>query len=557
MEFKRRLFKLSSYLRSFPGFIVEKDEGYLRRFTSSEWTEYELWLFRHRGFTLHSLSEMYKTSRTFKIKPKISIIMPVYNPAPDEFYMAIRSILWQSYPFWELCLVDDASESKSYLNALGRIRDKRIKVYFKESNSGIAETSQYALEKATGDYVALMDQDDELYPDALYAFVKELQEKEIDYFYSDRDMLSPNGRRYMHLFKPDWSPEYLLSCNYASHLEIYARHLVTEVGGFDSRYEGSQDYGLVLKVTGNTGKVVHYPMVLYSWRQSQKSVARELGQKGYAFESGVRVIYDLLKRRNLPVREVFEDKDLWRGHYRITWDEEELAREKIALIAVGRSFEERSRICSLVKQYLNRFDVECFLSDYRVSDINDTLRRIKAGRKVFFAVDAIDAIVTPGLVDMIGYLRIDGVSVTGAKFYDGNRIFNVGISVSDSGKILLAYRNGAFEEKGYGAVASVPRNVSFVYPAFWCSPIGVLRQNGYLDEDCGYFLSCMRFYIKTVNLDERIVCVPYMSLNVDMGKIDYKADLEDLREEISGTGFRDPYYNPNLTDTNEDFGIKL
>jgi cellulose synthase/poly-beta-1,6-N-acetylglucosamine synthase-like glycosyltransferase len=234
-----RIKRLRARILKVPTFLYEESDVFLKRYVLSEWNEYELWLLRNRLFSIQGLRNLYKKVKKFRKKPRISIIMPVYNPDPWEFKQAVDSILWQVYPHWELCIVDDFSDNREYLKLLGKLRDRRIRVHISDRRRGIAETSQYALQIAAGDFVATMDQDDELYPDALFSFVNLLQDNEIDYFYSDRDMISPQGKRYMHFFKPGWSPEYLLSFNYVTHLEIFNKKLIQDVGGFRKEYEGS------------------------------------------------------------------------------------------------------------------------------------------------------------------------------------------------------------------------------------------------------------------------------------------------------------------------------
>ena len=550
--------KLRGYLFKLPAFLYKKDESFLERFTLSEWSEYELWLFRNRNFTLHKLKELNKKVNKFKIKPKVSIIMPVYNPDPYEFRQAIDSVLWQVYPYWELCLVDDCSDNLNYLKVLGRLVDRRIKIKVKNKNTGIAETSQDALEMATGEYIALMDQDDELYPDVLYSFVNILQSSEIDYFYSDRDMISSGGKRYMHFFKPDWSPEYLLSCNYASHLEIYNKGPVLDVGGFRKDYEGSQDYDLTLRVTEQTDKIYHYPVALYSWRQSQSSVASNHDIKSYAYKSGIKAITDTVKRRNLPAKNVTEHHSLWRGHYKIIWDDKVLSKRKIFLITVCRDPGETDRLRQLFENAKGSFDIKFISTDYNIKNINGVLEDIHRDGYVFFCDDNVTEVVTVGLVDMLGYLSIDGVGAVGCKFVDSdNKIFNVGLSVTISGKILFSYRGSPVDEEGYGAVASVPRNVSLVFPSFWGCKSFLLQERRFLCSGKGYFHSVMNFFKMIIKSGERITCVPYMCLRIDKDRLNYDNEMNVFLDQWAKEGLKDKYYNPNLTDIYEDYGLKI
>ena len=555
---KRSFRRLAGRFFKRPAFMYEKDEGFLKRFTSSEWTEYESWLLRNRLFTLHKLNEMYKEAKSFRKKTKISILMPVYNPDPSEFKHTIDSILWQAYPYWELCIADDVSDNLGYLDILRETGDRRIRVHTCKQHSGIAGTSQYALKMATGEYVALMDQDDELYPDALFAFVNILQHHEIDYFYSDRDMISSHGKRYMHFFKPGWSPEYLLSFNYATHFEIYKKSLISDIGGFRTDYEGSQDYDLVLRATEQTERIYHHPMVLYSWRQSQGSVASDLEMKTYAFRSGVKAVKDALKRVNLKVEDVVENSDIWRGHYRIIWDKESFLDKKIFFFTIGRDEKETNRLKHLFEKVNSSFNLSLTSADYNIGSINKALRSINQEGYVFFCDDTVTEIVFQGLIDMLGYLSIDGVDAVGCKFLDfDNKIFNAGISITDSGRVLFSYRGKAHDEPGYSAVASVPRNVSAVFPSFWGCKVSELKKRGYFKNGVSYTYAALDYFLEIIKSGRRITCVPYMCLRINKDLLNYDDDISAFAEKWIKEGMKDKYYNPNLSDVSEDYGIKI
>jgi len=551
--------KLLTRLLRYPPFYYEDNQSCLARQVQSEWNEYELWLTRNRLFTVSGLKALHQQVRQMKIKPKVSIIMPVFNPVPFEIKQAIESVQWQAYPCWELCLVDDFSGNREYLSLLKGHRDRRVKVHLRDSHGGIAETVQYALERAAGDYVAFLDQDDVISPDALYSFIFALQSRKIDYFYSDRDMISPQGRRYMHFFKPDWSPEYLLSFNYTVQFEVFSKQLVLESGGVRKDFEGSQDYDLALRVTERTSNVYHHPMVLYSWRQSPKSIAADHSAKSYVFLSGVKAVLDAVRRRNLPVKDVIEIPDLWRGHYRIIWDGPSLLDTRVTFILLSNSPEEDQRLKVILKECAGRFAGHEFRdADYSSGSVNAQLRNIHHDGYVVFCDSSVKEIVSEGLVDMLGYLNIDGVEASGAKFVNGDNVIdNVGMAVASSGKVLKCYRGAGFNEAGYGAVAAVPRNVSLVSPSFWACSARTLRERGFLSGSNTYYSSALGFFKNIIGTGRRIVCVPYMCLRVSEEAAGSEEALRDFSMQWMKEGMQDIYYNPNLTDINEDFGIKI
>ncbi len=219
--------------------------------------------------------------------------MPTYNPQEDWLRPAIESVLGQVYENWELCIADDASTAPHVGDILDQFAraDSRIKVVRRPENGGIAAASASALEVATGEFVALLDHDDLLRPHALHRVVELLQsDPELDVIYSDEDMLLSDGQYGKPFFKPDWSPDLLLSVNYVCHFLVLRRDLVERTGGFRPGFDGAQDHDLVLRATEQARHVGHVPDVLYAWRQVPGSVALTGDAKMYAYEAGQRAV---------------------------------------------------------------------------------------------------------------------------------------------------------------------------------------------------------------------------------------------------------------------------
>ncbi|NJO20638.1 MAG: glycosyltransferase, partial [Spirulinaceae cyanobacterium RM2_2_10] len=218
---------------------------------------------------------------TWPTPPLISVLVPVYNVESRWLERAIRSVQAQIYPHWQLCIAD-APRQPGVRSQLERLQaaDPRLQVTFRAENGGIAAASNSALALATGAYIALLDHDDELAIDALYAIAQHLrQHPETDLIYSDEDCIDARGRRQRPQFKPDWSPDFLHSQMYLCHLSVYRTALVRDLGGFRSEYDGAQDYDLALRVTEKTPRIQHLPQVLYHWRQLPTSSAAGLAAK--------------------------------------------------------------------------------------------------------------------------------------------------------------------------------------------------------------------------------------------------------------------------------------
>jgi len=219
--------------------------------------------------------------------------MPVYNSDERWLIRAIESVTQQVYPNWELCIADDASTELHVIRIIEHFRqiDPRIKLIRREVRGHIAAASNSALLTATGDYIALLDHDDELSIDALFEVVRLInRHPEADLIYSDEDKIDTTGHRIEPFFKPDWSPFLLLNINYITHFAVIRRHVVNTVGGFRDAYIGSQDHDLFLRVTAQTDHVFHIPKILYSWRKAATSAALSADIKNYAYEASFRAV---------------------------------------------------------------------------------------------------------------------------------------------------------------------------------------------------------------------------------------------------------------------------
>ncbi len=246
----------------------------------------------------------------------LSVVTPVYDPPREAFEACVRSVLTQDYDHWEWCLADDCSPAPWVWPRLQELaaKDPRIKVTRRDANGGISAATNSALELATGEFVVLLDNDDQLTPDALGAINHELWiDPTIDYLYSDEDKVDDDGNFFDLFEKPDWSPERLLCQNYCSHLSALRRSIVTDVGGFRPEYDGAQDYDMVLRVTERARKVAHVQRVLYHWRAVEGSTATSVDAKPYAVDAGQRAVADALQRRGVPGEVV----DIGYGYHRV------------------------------------------------------------------------------------------------------------------------------------------------------------------------------------------------------------------------------------------------
>ncbi len=265
--------------------------------------DYAEWIRRYDTLNETDRAAIQRQVASWEHPPLISVVMPVYNTPEKYLEQAIDSVREQLYPHWELCIVDDASPNPRVRKILKRYaqRDPRIKVAYRSENGHISVASNDALAMATGDYIALLDHDDTLAEHALYWVASEIvRHPDAELIYSDEDKIDEKGRRCDPYFKPDWNPELLLGQNYISHLGVYKRERVLDIGEFRPGFEGSQDWDLVLRFTDDLdpAQIRHIPAILYHWRMLSGSTARDQGAKPYVVDAAKRAITETLERRD-------------------------------------------------------------------------------------------------------------------------------------------------------------------------------------------------------------------------------------------------------------------
>ena len=242
----------------------------------------------------------------------------MYNPKQRDLEECIASVLAQTYSNWELLLVDDKSPDANARKVMERAAaiDDRIRVAYRAENGGIVAASNDGLAMATGEFVALLDNDDVLEPDALAEVVAKFESDPlIDYVYTDETLMTADGKIIERFFKPDWSPERFRSQMYVCHLSVIRRSLMEEVGGFRKGYDGSQDYDLILRVTEKARRVGHVRKLLYHWRMATGSVSNDAFAKPYAYDAAVLALQDHCER--VGIRGEVQRLEKYPGNYHV------------------------------------------------------------------------------------------------------------------------------------------------------------------------------------------------------------------------------------------------
>jgi len=503
--------------------IDKPTETDLKRWATSEWIEYQAWIFHHSFLTLHDWQQLRDEKLAYR--PLLSIITPVFNTNPDYLQECIYSIQTQAYPNWELCLVDDGSDkvqTKEYLTSIAK--DPRIHLHILPNNQGICKATNQAISMAKGKYIVFLDHDDRLAPDALYWVVKTLDKyPATDIIYSDRDNLSLNGLRFMHLFKPDWSPETLLSGNYLFHMMVYRREFINQLQGVQVGKEGSQDYDLILRAAEKNPQIQHIPKVLYHWRQHEQSVSMEHNAKEYAYTAGIQALQDSLTRRGLKAK-VSENSQLWRGHYRV----------KFESAAINYKILQLDSLQNYAQQVNQAF----------IDTENDL---VILGHNV-------EAVDEESIAELVSWLQIVGI-VTGKIIDTQGNLLHAGLVQCPTGIPLALYAGFPEDNHGYMAVTKIVRNVSSPHPACCVLKRSLWQRLDGLNVKYNGPHALLDFALRSLSINQRIVYNPSArfiatDLQIDWPDEQYFAEKwQDWLEQ------GDPYYNQYLTLQSNDMGL--
>lgn len=478
--------------------------------------------------------------------PLFSIVTPVYNTPADVLAAMLSSVRKQRFEDWELCLVDDCSPEPHVREMLERAaaEDGRIRVGHREENGGIVAASNDALAMAQGEFVALLDHDDELHPAALAKVAEAIAATpEADYVYTDEDKIDRAGRHSGPFFKPDWSPERMRTQMYTCHLSVMRRRLVEEVGGFDPELEGSQDWDLVLKVTERARRVAHVPEVLYHWRMLETSTAGAGEEaKPWAFEAGTRAIQAHCDRIGLPAA---AERDLEKpGVYHLR---PRLQREPLVSIVIptaGGSREVRFQQVNLVEHCVRSIVETSTYENYEIVCVTDRgvgpalverLREIAGermrvvpfegpfnfsekinrgvlhseGERLLLLNDDTEMVTPDWIERMVMYTELEEVGAVGARLiWEDGRPQHVGILFENGGYPGHIYRGFSPDFPGYSDNVFVAQNYLAVTAACLMTTRAAFEDVGGFSPVFPNNYNDMDFCLKLCNSGRRVVYDP-------------------------------------------------
>ncbi|MEE4175662.1 MAG: glycosyltransferase family 2 protein [Xanthomonadales bacterium] len=525
---------------------------------------------------------------------RVSILMPVYNVEPRWLQSAIDSVKNQWYPHWQLCIADDCSTREDTVALLRSLDDPQIVVTRLDENRNISGASNEALKSADGEFIALLDHDDELTPDALFRVMQAINEQGFDFVFSDEDKIDEAGHPCEPHYKSSFSPELFLSQNYLCHLAVIRAELVRAVGGFTPGTDGAQDYDLFLKVLERTTKIGHIPRVLYHWRKVPGSTAAEFSDKSYAQQAGVRSLEASVARRGwdatvengpypgtyrvqrrvqgsplvsivIPFKDKPELLDLCLGSIR-----EQSTYTKLDIVGISNNSTEPETFEAMERWSRADDRIRFFEHDipFNFSALNNfAVQNAVRGDYVLMLNNDIE-IISPAWVEaLLEYAQDPEVGVVGGKLYYPDRTLqHAGVIVGLGGVAGHSHKHLGAEDPGYKYRPHLPQSVSAVTAACCLVRRAVYEEVGGLDEtQFRIAFNDVDFCLRVMALGLRNVYTPYCEAwhheSVSRGyedtwekKARFDREIMAFRERHADfLGAGDPYYNPNLTLSQENF----
>ncbi len=548
--------------------------------------QYAAWLARNAPGP-DEVAEWRAEARALEYRPLMSVLTPVHDVDEPFLRRCLDSVLAQAYDQWELCVVDDGSTRPHVAKVLAEYaaRDHRIRAEALAKSQGIVGASAAALRMARGEFVALLDHDDELAPDALLEVAKLLdRERDLDLVYSDEDKLDDGGRRVEPFFKPDWSPDLLLSMNYVCHLTVVRRTVMESVGGFRVGFDGSQDYDLLLRVTERTQRIGHVPKILYHWRKVANSTAADRAAKPYAFETGRKALVEALERRGAAGRVDMPMGGLYTVRYPIrgtplvsiiipTRDRLPLLRSCLDSIEAKSTWRHREVLVvdngsvepathAYLRSLEQRVRVVEDRSPFNWSAINNGAVRAATGELLLFLNNDVEVVTPDWLEAMIEHAQRPEVGAVGAKLlYPDDRLQHAGVVLGIGGIAGHAFKYRPSAEDGYFSLPHVIRNCSAVTGACMMVRRKVFDDVGGFDESLPVAFNDIDFCLRLRQRGLLVVYTPqailYHKESATRGKLHPPEDERRMYDRWGALLKRDPFYNPNLSLHHEDYRLAL
>ena len=539
-----------------------------------------------------------------------SILVPLYNTPKGFLTAMLDSVMAQTYENWELCLADGSDADHGYVGEICQEYAKRQNtgsnkqriVYQKlERNEGISGNTNRCLALATGEYLGLFDHDDILHPSVLYEYAKAINEQGADYLYCDETTFKDNDINKMLTmhFKPDFAIDNLRANNYICHFSVFHKSLLEGDELFRSKYDGSQDHDMILRLTDRAKKVVHIPKLMYYWRSHAGSVASGIQAKSYAVDAAKGAVGEHLKKHgyhHFKITSTRAFETIFKISYQI------MGNPKISILIANKDHETDLRRCItsiLEKSTYDNYEIIVVENNSQTPEIEQYYQELEGEERVkviryqgsfnYSAVNNLGAGQAEGdyllllnndtqvisvnwMEELLMYAQREDVGAVGAKlYYEDKTIQHAGVVLG-----LGAHRTAGHshykqhrENLGYMGRLCYAHNVSAVTGACLLVAKKLYEEVGGLDESFAVSLNDVDFCIKLRQRGYLNVFTPFAELyhfeSISRGLDDqgekarrYEEESARFRErwkEVLEKG--DPYFNPNFSLDRSDFSLKI
>ncbi|MCR5587879.1 MAG: glycosyltransferase [Lachnospiraceae bacterium] len=544
----------------------------------------------------HAEKNIMKTEK-LEYNPLISVVIPVYNVSERILSECIDSVLNQTYKNFELCMADDCSTMASVKKTLKKYEDnEKVKIVYRKENGHISKATNSAIEVAEGEFVAFMDCDDTIAPNALFEVVKKLNEdKTIDFIYSDEDKLTDDSKhRENPFFKPDWSPDTFMTSMYTCHLGVYRKSIGDELGWLRSEFDGAQDYDFTMRFTEKTKNIAHIPKILYHWRMIEGSTAANPHAKEYVNKATIRLKEEALKRRGLEgevelVDECFQyrvkytptgnplvsiiipSKDNFEVYKRcIDSMVEKTTYKNYEIITVDNGSNDANK--AKYEKYCASLPIHCEYHHKKMEFNFSKMCNIGAekahGKLFLFLNDDMEIIHGDWLERMAGHAMLDYIGAVGAKliYHDSTYIQHIGVVSMPIGPVHI------FCQENDENIMVFNRNrIDYNYSAVTAACLMVdkdkFNEIGGFDETFKVAYNDVKLcfdllakgYYNVCKMDVKLYHYESLSRGYDTENSEKMIRLVQERKrlysyypELQGG---DPFYNINLTNDNDDFAV--
>ncbi len=590
------LLKARSFAKGAKAWLLDREKGAKRLAKKAlriESTRYKKWF-----LAMRATEEELKTQKdtAFPLMPKISILVPVYRTPVKFLHEMIDSVLRQSYGNFELCIVnaDPSKEDVSQELEAYEKKDARIRVKTLTSNLGISGNTNEAFFMSEGSFIALLDHDDVLEPDALYEYVKELNaHPETDVFYSDEDKITEKSTDYFFpYFKSDYNPDLLLGNNYMCHFLMAKKSLIEEAGVWDPGFDGAQDYDLILRLTEKAGRIAHIPKILYHWRSYGNSTAQSQSNKDYAKDAGLNALKAHFER--IGTEASIRKSPVVAGWYETSYpvsgeplvsilipnkdhtDDLKKCLDSLFVKCTYKNFEvlilennsTKQETFDYYEEVLKAHDnvrVLTWDAPFNFSAINNFGAKEARGEYLLLLNNDVEVISENLLEHMLGFAQRKDVGIVGVKLlYPDDTVQHAGVLVGAGGLASHMFKGIPDSDPGYFARAITTQDVSCVTAACMMVSKKLYEEANGMDERFTVAFNDVDFCLKIRQMGYLIVYDAYVKLyhyeSKSRGAEDTPEKFERSGSEVALLNERwniqsakkegawtDPYYNPNLS----------